>query len=524
MATVEPPERARARRPDLETVYTINTDGSRNFLHPADVSGRWQVRKYVVWAILIAVYAILPWIRVGGHPAVWIDIPHRQAFLFGRTFTNQDFYLVFFLVSGAGFALFALTALWGRIWCGFACPQTVWLEGVFRRIERWIEGKREVRLRRNRQPMSLDKLWRKGLKHLLFLALAAFAAHLFLAYFLPVRELLAAIGGPPRAHWTAFLWMAVMTGILYFDFAWFREQVCLVVCPYGRLQSVLIDRDTKLIGYDARRGEPRGKAGARPAGGDPAMAGGTGGGTASAGDCVDCARCVVVCPTGIDIRNGLQMECVGCANCIDACDEVMDRLGRPRGLVRYDSQRGFEEGRARPLLRPRVFLYAALGLAGLVVSTLAAGRRASFEVRALRSPGMPYVLERGSLRNVFQVDVQNKEDAPRTYFLHVEGGEAAVAGTGAGATGAQAGASSGDPELRGGPPASASSGRVAPGARPRIILPMDRVRLEAFADARVVAVATLALDAWREPIPLRFAVTDSASGVRREVLVKFLGP
>lgn len=457
-----------SRRPDLDTFYTINADGSRNFLHPADVSGRWQARKNAVFALLIVIYMVLPWIRVHGAPAIWIDIPHRAAYLFGRTFTNQDFYLMFFLVSGMGFALFVLTALWGRIWCGFACPQTVWLEGVFRKIERLIEGKREVRIRRNQGPAGFDKIWRKGLKHVLFVALSIFAAHLFLAYFIPVRELLQAMAGPPSEHRFAFGWMAVMSGILYFDFAWFREQVCVVVCPYGRLQSVLIDGDSKLVGYDRERGEPRGRVGE------------------AEGDCIDCGRCVVVCPTGIDIRNGLQMECVGCGNCIDACDEVMDRVERPRGLVRYDSQRGFESGSRRPFFRPRVLLYAVLGLIGLTVFSLAAGRRATFEVRALRSPGMPYILDQGTLRNMINLDVQNKENAARVYGIEVSF-----------------------------PP---------DGPSPLVVLPQPRMRLEALTDRRIVAVASLPLDLYREPIPMRITVRDSLSGEVRAVTVKFLGP
>lgn len=262
MTTTNPSSR---RRPDLESVFTINEDGSRNFLHPADSRGRWKARKTFVFTLLVLISALLPWIEVGGHPAVWIDIAGRRAFLMGRSFTNQDFYLTFFLISGAGFGLIVLTSLWGRVWCGFACPQTVWMEGVFRPIERLLEGPREIRIRRNHGPWTGDWFLRKGVKHLLFLALSWTMAHLFLAYFIPVRELLHALRSSPAQHPTAFAWMAIMTAVLYFDFAWFREQTCLVVCPYGRLQSALIDGDTVIIGYDAKRGEPRGKWGRRQA-------------------------------------------------------------------------------------------------------------------------------------------------------------------------------------------------------------------------------------------------------------------
>ncbi len=462
------PPPAIGRLPDLDTVFTINDDGSRNFLHPADVHGRWQRRKNVIFAVLIALHFALPWIPVGGRPAVWIDIPHRAAYVFGLTFTNQDFYLMFFLLSGIGFALFVVTSLWGRAWCGFTCPQTVWMEGVFRRIERGIEGPREVRLRRNLGPLTGEKFRRKLAKHLVFVVLSLILAHAFISYFIPGRELIQAVRGHPAAHPTAFVWVLVMAGILYFDYAWFREQTCIVVCPYGRLQSALIDADTALVGYDRSRGEPRGKAGE------------------AAGDCVDCRRCVVVCPTGVDIRNGLQMECIGCANCIDACDEVMTRLRRPRGLVRYDSQRGFE-GKRRGYLRPRVLLYAALGVVGLAVAASVAARRGTFEARALRVAGLPYTIENGVLRNLYMMQIQNKEGVPRTFTVQVQ--------------------------------------PVAPGTpAPGVTLPLSRVVLAPMADTKVPAFATLAADRYAEPIDLRFAVIDSASGEQRVVKVEFLGP
>jgi cytochrome c oxidase accessory protein FixG len=461
------PRTERPRLPDLETVYTINTDGSRNFLHPADVKGRWQRRKNAVFALLIAIYAVLPWIVVRGRPAVLIDIPGREAFLFGKTFTNQDFYLLFFLLSGIGFGLFVLTALWGRVWCGFACPQTVYLEGVFRRIERWIEGPRDTRIRRNRGPISRDKAARKLVKHLIFLGLSLLVAHVFIAYFIPARDLWGVVRSAPSQHWTAFLWVVGMTGIIYFDFSWFREQTCLVVCPYGRLQSAMIDSDTIVIGYDGRRGEPRSRT------------------VEAAGDCVDCRRCVVVCPTGIDIRNGLQLECVGCANCVDACDEIMERLGKPRGLVRYDSRRGFESGTRRRLLRPRVALYAALGMVGLTVASIAVARRASFEVHALRTRGMPYTLEGGAIRNLLQVNIQNKGTERHVFFISMDA------------------EGHGDVET---------------------VIAQPRLVLDGLADATVPIFATIRQDAYTEGFPLMIAVRDSASGEERQVEAHFLGP
>jgi len=460
--------RPRVRLPDLETPFTVNPDGSRNVLHPADVRGRWQRRKNVVYALLVAIYALLPWVDVGGRPAVLFDIPRRQAFLLGGAFTNEDFWLLFFVLSGAGFALIVLTSLLGRVWCGFACPQTVFLEGVFRRIERWLEGPREERIRRNRAPLDARGFAIKATKHLLYAMLCLLLAHLFLAYFVPVEELSAWVAGSPGAHATAFTWAVVMASLLYFDFAWFREQTCLVVCPYGRFQSALIDDDTVVIGYDARRGEPRSKV------------------NEEGGDCVDCRRCVAVCPTGIDIRNGLQMECVGCSNCVDACDEVMARLGWEAGLIRYDSRNGFAGARRR-VLRPRVALYAVLGAIGLAVATYSVASRASFEVRALRTRGMPYTIEGSAIRNLFHVRVENKRPEERAFAIALA-----------------------DP---------------LPGApRADVVIAQPAITLAGMGDATVPVFATAALADYREPFTIALAVTEVESGKRQLLKMRFIGP
>src|SRR5262245_19147234 len=353
--------RVPVRRPDADTMFSINPDGSRNAIHPADVRGRFQRRKQGLWLVLIAIYLALPWLKIGGHPALLIDIEKRHFHLLGHTFNAQDFWLSFFFVSGLGFLLFVLAAVFGRVWCGYACPQTVFLEGVFRRIERWIEGPAALREKLDQAPFGWVKLGRRGAKMVVFAAIAAVISHSFLGYFMPVEVLVEAVTTSPGRHPTAFRFMLVATVVLFVNFAWFREQTCIVMCPYGRLQAALYDADTVLVGYDLKRGEPRGAAG-----------------TPGTGDCVDCFRCVAVCPTGIDIRQGTQMECVGCANCIDACDEVMQRLGRARGLVRYDSQRGFETGKRR-FLRGRVVFYAVLTLMGLSAFSLAVMGRRPFE-------------------------------------------------------------------------------------------------------------------------------------------------
>ncbi|NNF08520.1 MAG: cytochrome c oxidase accessory protein CcoG [Candidatus Eisenbacteria bacterium] len=469
MAQTQPRKRTEIRWPEKDTVYTINPDGSRNFLHPADVKGRWQIRKNVFWTILIGVYLLLPLITIKGAPAVHIDIPGRAATLFGFTFTNQDFYLTFFVVSAIGFSLFVATSLYGRVWCGFACPQTVFLEGVFRRIERWIEGSRAKRIRRNMGPWNFDKAWRKILKHAAFLGLSALIAHAFVAYFIPAKELGMAVFQSPSNHWAAFLWTLFWTGMLYFNYSWFREQTCLIICPYGRLQSALIDQDTKVIGYDDSRGEPRSKV------------------NDDGGDCIDCHRCVQVCPTGVDIRNGLQMECVGCFNCIDACDDIMDKLGRPRGLIRYDSGRAFATGVRRKLLRPRFYLYVVLAILGLVVATTMMSRRTDFEAKVLRARGMPYQIEGEELRNLWTLRVQNKTRAEKTFFVSVAGDKGAPEDT-------------------------------------RFVVAQEKLRAGPMSQAETPVFSYVTRDTYEEPFPIAFTVVDSASGTTKVVNFKFLGP
>jgi cytochrome c oxidase accessory protein FixG len=379
---------------------SLRADGSRNYVHPADVRGRFNRLRNWAFAALTVLLFSLPFVGVGGHPAVFLDMQHRHFYLFGATFNAQDFWLLFFVLSGIGFGLIVVTSLWGRVWCGYACPQTVFLEGLFRPIERLIEGPRSERMRRNAGPWTFDKIARKGIKQLVFLLLAFAIAHLITAYFVSLPALYDMVLERPAEHPEAFAWAATLTGILYFNFAWFREQLCLIVCPYGRLQSVLTDRDTVVIGYDAKRGEPRGKKG-----------------KAGAGDCVDCSRCVVVCPTGIDIRNGLQIDCIGCARCIDACDEVMLKLERPKGLVRYDSQRGLA-GQARRVLRPRMLLYAVLGVVGCAAAGFAVSQRAPFEANLLRLRDMPpFVLDAGRVRNSFEVHLVNKQSHDAVFEL-----------------------------------------------------------------------------------------------------------
>ena len=295
---------ARVRLPVVQGTGALLVDGSRPRIIPADVTGQLTWARRFVALALLGLAGSLPWIHVRGAPALFLDIGARRLFAFGATFNAQDGALLFLLVSGLGFSLVLVTTLFGRLWCGWTCPQTVLMDTIFRPLERWIEGSREARLRREAGPWTASRVVRLAVKHALF-ALAAIAlAHGVLAYFVTAPGVFAMVARAPLRHLEAFTWTTAIAVIIYADLALFREQLCLGVCPYGRLQGVLIDDDTITVGYDARRGEPRGKAGHVE------------------GDCLDCHRCVVVCPTGIDIRNGSQLDCVACAACVDACDDV----------------------------------------------------------------------------------------------------------------------------------------------------------------------------------------------------------
>jgi cytochrome c oxidase accessory protein FixG len=289
----------------------------------------------------------------------------------------------------------------GRVWCGWACPHTVFLDHVYRRIERLVEGDALKRRALAAAPLSAGKFFKVGLKHGLYIIVSAVITHLLLAYFVSLPEVWAMVRAAPTEHWGAFGFIAVATSALYFNFAWFREQLCIVVCPYGRIQSALIDDNSLVVGYDVKRGEPRGKAG-----------------TVGAGDCIACSRCVQVCPTGIDIKQGLQMECVGCTACIDACDDVMTKINRPTGLIRYDSQNGFA-GRKTRWFRPRVALYGFLLVVGASVALWAISTIRPANLAVTRIIGTPYFVTEDYVRNQFLVRVVNKRNQTQRYLVSV---------------------------------------------------------------------------------------------------------
>ena len=391
------------KRPNLISVTTINSDGSHYILHPADVSGRFTFFRRIFGILLIAVYVLLPWIPINGAPALFFDVENRRFHIFGLTLLTQDLWVFFFLISGLGFSLFFLTALLGRLWCGWACPYTVFLEHVFRRIERWIDGDANARRKLDAAPSSARKTIRRIVKQGLYILAAALIAHVFISYFVSLPRLYEFMREGPLQHGATFTIISALTAVLWFCFAWFREQFCIILCPYGRIQSALTDEETVVIGYDEKRGEPRGKAS------DP-----------NAGACIDCHRCVQVCPTGIDIRNGLQMECIGCAACIDACDDIMRKVNRPTGLVRYDSTSGLA-GKKRRIIRPRIWLYAGMGMIGFLALGFTAYHKAKpvfAEVSRMR--GAPFFVDPTVVRNHYQLRLLNKRNQPVTFTVSLE--------------------------------------------------------------------------------------------------------
>ena len=377
---------------------TLNLDGTRKFLHPKLAHGRFLTRRRIVGYALIALFVLIPRIRIGGRPAFLIDLVTREISAFGAVFRPTDGFLLALLGLVVVATVFLVTALFGRVWCGWGCPQTVYLELVFRPIERWLEGSRSQRV----------GLWRRLLKLVIFAGLSFALANVFLAYFVGTDRLERWVFESPLQHVGGFTLVMVVSALMLFDFGYFREQMCIVTCPYGRLQSVLLDRQSLIVGYDVTRGEPRTKKKKSL----PVVQG---------GDCVDCHACVTVCPTGIDIRDGLQMECVGCAQCIDACDSVMDKLSRPRGLIRYTSQNELA-GLPHRLLRGRTIVYPlmlAIAVVGLVWTN---GTRSETELSIERLSGPAFVdLPDGNVSARVQLKIENRADVQRMYRVELVG-------------------------------------------------------------------------------------------------------
>ena len=377
-------------------------------IHPREVEGRFdRLRRIAVFALL-GLFYLVPWLNWDGRQAVLFDLPARKFWILGLVLWPQDFIFLTWILVLLGISLFFFTALAGRLWCGFACPQTVWTE-VFVWIERFIEGDRVRRIKLDRAPWGPAKLARRAATRALWILLSLWTGLSFVGFFAPVERLAHDLVTLSLGGWALF-WTLFYGAATYVNAGHMREQVCKYMCPYARFQSAMFDRDTLIITYDAKRGERRGP---RARGADYRGRG--------LGDCVDCKLCVQACPTGIDIRDGLQYECIACAACIDACDSVMDRVGYARGLIRYTTQNALE-GRPAHLLRPRTVVYAALlgtifvaGLAGLMA-------RKTVALDVIRDRNALYrEAADGGVENVYNLKILNKDQAPHRFRLAVEG-------------------------------------------------------------------------------------------------------
>jgi cytochrome c oxidase accessory protein FixG len=368
-------------------------------IYPREIDGRFQRLRTACVFGLLGVFYLFPWLRWDGRQAVLFDLPARKFHILGLTFWPQDFYLLALLLITCAVGLFFVTALAGRIWCGYACPQTVWTE-VFLWMERFVEGTRNQRMKRDAGPWTRDKVLRKFAKQALWIVFAAWTGFTFVGFFTPIHDLAREVFALELGGWEAF-WIVFYGFATYGNAGYLREQVCKYMCPYARFQGAMFDHDTLIVSYDAKRGEPRGN---RRKSADLAMLG--------LGDCIDCAACVQVCPTGIDIRDGLQYECIACAACIDACDAVMDKMNYPRGLIRYTTESGLA-GRAARLVRPRTVIYASrlVALVGAFVVLAATRTPVLAELLHDRNALFREAAD-GGIENSYTMRLVNKTDAP----------------------------------------------------------------------------------------------------------------
>jgi len=378
----------------------LGFETKRKWIYEQKVTGPWQRLRQGTFALLHLILFVTPWLTLNGNPAVLIDLPGRKLFAFGAIFTASDTIFLLFLLLFLAFALFFFTSLFGRLWCGFACPQTVFLDTWIRPFEEWIEGDWVQRRKRDERGWSLDRGWRKAVKWSAYLAIAFVISMSFGSYFAGARPLWSGQGSSLE-----YAIVAIFTAIWFLDLAWFREQFCNYLCPYARFQSALTDQETLLVQYDLPRGEPRGGEDAR-----------------TAGRCIECNKCVFVCPQGIDIRDGFQLECIACARCIDACDIVMSKLGH-RTLIEWSSMAALKGQRVRRL-RPRTVAYAALLTAIAAAAATLMVARAPFDAAVQRAPGSLFTLDGdGYVRNTFLLRVTNKQatTAPIPFHVRIEG-------------------------------------------------------------------------------------------------------
>ncbi len=374
-----------------DSVATINKEGNRNYIHPQKPKGRlYNLRSYFSYFYLVLFFT-LPFIKIGGEPVFLINVLERKFILFGKIFWPQDFFI--FAIGLLTFLVFIIlfTVAFGRIWCGWACPQTIFMEMVFRKIEFFIEGDVAQQKRLNAHPWNGEKIFKKGGKMIVFFTLSFLIANFFLGYIIGIDEVGKLVKEGIFIHYGTFSALVLFTLVFFFVYIWFREQACIIVCPYGRLQGVLLDKNSILVAYDYVRGEPRGKATEQ-----------------GNGDCVNCHACIRVCPTGIDIRNGTQLECVNCTACIDACDEIMDHVGKPKGLIRYASENNIAK-KEKTTYTWRLKLYTIVLTALLSFLALLLINRADVAARIIKTPGQTYQqLEGNRISNLYNIKLANK--------------------------------------------------------------------------------------------------------------------
>ncbi len=379
-----------------DRIPTVDAKGKRKWIFAQKPSGKFYNARTWVSLGFFAIFILLPFIKYHGRPLFLFNIPDARFILFGKVFWPQDFFI--FGLAMVLFIIFIIlfTAAFGRLFCGWVCPQTIFMEMLFRKIEYWIEGDAAAQRRLDKGPLTNEKIGKKLLKHTVFFLLSFLIANFFLSYIIGVDELKQIITEPVGRHAGGFAAILIFSGVFYAVYAWFREQACTVVCPYGRLQGVLLDRNSLIVAYDYKRGEPRGKLKKNQQPDD------------NTGDCIDCKLCIKVCPTGIDIRNGTQMECVGCTACIDACDEMMEAVNRPTGLIRYASENGISEGKKMKYTgRMKFYTVLLLVLTGILATLLISRKEIDGTIE--RAAGQLYQ-ERGvdSLSNLYSIKVVNK--------------------------------------------------------------------------------------------------------------------
>jgi cytochrome c oxidase accessory protein FixG len=393
---------------------SVARDGRRRWIYARQPSGRFYRARTVVSVLLIGFLFAAPFVTVNGQPLMKLNVLERQFVLLGVFFRPQDFYLVVLIALSVLVTILLATVVIGRVWCGWLCPQTVFMEMLFRKLEYLIEGSAELQLRRDRGPWTRERIVRKGIKHAVFYALSFLIANVFLAWIIGARALWAIVTDPPSEHLAGLVSIVIFSFVFYLVFVRFREQACVLACPYGRMMSALTDSRTITVTYDVVRGEPRGR-----------MLRGAQRDAGAQGDCIDCHQCVTVCPTGMDIRDGIQLECVTCAACIDACDAVMTKIGRPAGLIRLTSHDavahsapGASAARRRPAAR--ALAYAAVWL--VLVSTVAVllARRPDLDVLILRQPGTLYATDAdGDFANFYSVEALNRTASPARFSIEV---------------------------------------------------------------------------------------------------------